>query len=181
MERPRISVVIAEPVKAEGRWYKPGETATVAPETAAQLGRDGCLAAGTGEAATGLPGFDEAVAASAQAIAEAIVGATVDEAFKGHEAQLRAAQAAAVEAGLQRDQLQARVLELQGQVEGLSGDRNAARLRADEAEAEVRSLQARNHELEAQIAETSEAGASAEEPAEDTPKPSPKKGTKARG
>ncbi|MDP5307920.1 hypothetical protein [Paracoccus spongiarum] len=181
MATSRISVVIAEPVKTEGKWYRPGDTAIVGPDTAAQLARDGCLAEGPGEGATGLPGFDEAVAATAKAIAEEMVGAAVDEAFKDHEAALNEARAAATEAGLQRDQLQARVQELQSQIEGLTGDRNAARLRADEAEAEVRSLQARNHELEAQIAEAADADPSAEEPAEDTPKPSPKKGAKTKG
>lgn len=77
--------------------------------------------------------------------------------------------ARAVEAEAQRDVALARILELQDKLVDLSDACGAARDRAAEAEAEVRSLQARNHELEAELAEVKAARTPDEIEQQDTP------------
>lgn len=183
-----IQVKIAEPVKIDGKWHRLGDTPHVSPEVAQQLERDGFLAETPAELsglAGGMPGFDEQVAATAKTLAEAMVDTVVSEAMTAHDAKLTELRAAAAEANAQRDQLQERVLDLQQQTETLKADLDAARALATNADSEVRSLQARNHELEAELAEVAASGATAEiadiQPADDAPKPSPKKGSKTKG
>lgn len=101
----------------------------------------------------------------------------VDEVLDGDPQEVQSALARAVEAEAQRDLLQTRVLELQGQVTDLTASRDAARARSSEADAEVRSLQARNFELEKDLADLQGAAAPAVDEAaaskdEDIPPPS---------
>lgn len=145
-----IEVKIAEPVKLDGRWHRAGDTPEVDPATARLLDRGGFLSETPRDLAGfagGLPEFEPGVA---------VVGASVSDAEARHADELSLARAQAAEASAQRDLLGERVLTLQAQVEVLHEDRAAARARADEADAEVRSLQARNHELEAQLSDAAE-------------------------
>lgn len=106
-----MDVTLKSPAKIGGKWHQAGETVAVTDEVAAQLGE-----VVIGEQPMGAPdpgateafvadverNFDAAVAERAKAIAEAIVGAAVEQAveFLSNE----------------RDQLAERVRELEAQI-----------------------------------------------------------------
>lgn len=122
MDTPLMSVRLAEPVKLGGSWHKPGDVVEVTPDMANFLRNHGGLSedqGDLGEIATGMPGFDEAVAQTAQALAEAGIEAAVDVAMAKANEVMAAVEARAAEAEAQRDLLQDRVLELQAEIEQL--------------------------------------------------------------
>lgn len=116
----RISVRLTGPAKIEGQWRKPGEDVSVTVELARQLDAAGVIAEdhalAAEEIASGVPGFDEAVAAAARDIANAEIEAAVVAAMGEFEDEKNALIARAVEAEAQRDLLADRVLELQAQI-----------------------------------------------------------------
>lgn len=117
----RVSVTFSAPTKVDGTARYPGDSAPVTISTAAQLEEMGviepiALGVSVAELAPGAPGFDEAVATAAKALAEQVIDSALEAAVASLEAERNAAAARAIEAEAQRDLLQARVLELQAQL-----------------------------------------------------------------
>ncbi|WP_347268175.1 hypothetical protein [Paracoccus sp. (in: a-proteobacteria)] len=162
----RISVQLTGPAKIGGKWCKPGDHVEVAPEIARELATAGAVAKGVenvfaevapGDLASGMPGFDEAVAEQAKLLADAAVAAAVENAMTE-----------------------------------LTADRDAARTRAADAEAEVSRQYSQIMALEAEIAElktalaelapaTTQDGAGEGSAAASAPKSARKRASEAKG
>lgn len=135
----RVSVTFSAPVKVEGIARRPGDSAAVTITTAAQLEEMGviepiALGVSVAELVPGAPGFDEAVAAAAQALAETMIDAAISASIGPLEAEKNAAAARAAEAEAQRDLLQARVLELQAQLAATTPTSPSGETAGNEAE-----------------------------------------------
>lgn len=117
-----VPVKLASRAKIGGRWREPGETLWVTPDDADDLKKAGAISGAPrvdSDTASGLPGFDEAVAAAARDLADSAVEEAVGAAMREFEGEKNALIARATEAETQRDQLQARVLELQDRLAAL--------------------------------------------------------------
>lgn len=122
-----VLVTLSGRAKIGGKWRQPGETLTVDHITAGQLEDAGALSQPPRldtEAVTGLPGFDEAVAAAARDIANAEVEAAVVAAMAEFDAEKAALRARAEEAETEMRSLQARNHELEAEIAELK-DRDA--------------------------------------------------------
>lgn len=117
----RITVTVTAPVMVGTGHHGPGARVDVTMAEAAQLEAMGVIApiaegVSVTDLAPGAPGFDEAVASVAKALAETMVDAAIAASIAPLEAKKNAALARAVEAEAQRDLLLDRVLDLQAQL-----------------------------------------------------------------
>ena len=149
----RISIRLIGPAKIDGKYRKPGEDVDVTIDQLRDLTQAGAVAEGdaqpVADLAPGMPGFDEAVAATAKVLVDAAVEAAVD--------------AVHVEIVADRDAARTRA--------------SAAEAEVSRQHARIMALEAELHDAQAELAVLAAVNAQAvPEPApEPAPKPAPKK------
>lgn len=121
-----VSVTLSGPAKVAGRWRRSGDVVEVSHTILRDLRAAGAVDgddAMVADLASGLPGFDQAVAAQAQLVAEAIVDAAVGAALSEvvSERDNAIARASNAEATIGRQdtriyELEARISELEEQI-----------------------------------------------------------------
>lgn len=125
-----VRILLLSKAKIGGVWHQPGDELTVDHLLAAELEDAGALNGPPwvdADDASGLPGFDEAVATAAREIANAEVEAAVLAAMDEFEAEKKALRARIDEAESEVRSLQARNFELEAQIADLqSADTKAA-------------------------------------------------------
>lgn len=114
----RVSIRLAAQAKIDGKWRKPGEDVSVTADELRHLVNAGAVddSVDLAELAPGYPGFDEAVAATAKVLADAGIEAAVEVALAEvtrDRDEFRALQQVAEN---QVNRLEARILELENEL-----------------------------------------------------------------